>query len=182
MEENTPGQTPTGDTPTSSIAAPEVTTQPAPKNETPVPPRTPPAVIITLLLIFPPAAWIVMWNDKTYHRWFAYLLFLSGIFSLLYIAVFYFSVGTQITALYNSLGEVTTSDPQAILVSIAGSIVFAILQILFAFFLFRYLKHHDALNKGLLFVSLMLLALSVAVSLIPVVMTIQSVYSITASF
>lgn len=36
-------------------------------------------LIVILLWLFAPAAWIVMWKDKRYHSWFPTLLYMNGV-------------------------------------------------------------------------------------------------------
>ena len=44
--------------------------------------ETPFFLVLLLLVFFPPAAWYVMWKEEEYHRWFAYLIGLYGLLTI----------------------------------------------------------------------------------------------------
>lgn len=143
----------------------------------PLPTRTPRSIIVFLLLVLPPLAWFFMWIDKTCHHWFSKMLIISGLFSLIFIGLFYLTVGVQTRQLNSALGTDNTGAQQVIMFSLLGGIAAALLQIVLGLFIHYYLKHHEALNKLLLFFCVVLLSASLAIAVIPPLMTIHTIYS-----
>lgn len=45
--------------------------------------ETPLFLVLLLLVFFPPAAWHVMWKEKDYHRWFAWLIGIYGLLTII---------------------------------------------------------------------------------------------------
>src|SRR5438045_873443 len=93
-----------------------------PADKAAIPARTPASMIIFLLLAFPPAAWFLMWIDKSYHHWFAKLLILSGAAALAYTIFSYATIGIQITELYKSLGVQNTNEGTIRTATILGGV------------------------------------------------------------
>jgi hypothetical protein len=135
----------------------------------------PKSLIVLLFFIFPPLAWFFLVIDKSYHTWFPKVLLLSGLISLGFLALSYFSVGTQIEQLYKSLG-VENKDEVLIQLSFMSSIVVAVLQILFAFLVHQYLKKHTSLNKSLLTIVIILLGIGSIIGFLPLLITLNSLY------
>lgn len=170
-------------TPPAQVVPPQVQTAAIPvsaaaKNPT----RTPRSIIVFLLLVLPPLAWFFMWIDKTYHHWFAKMLIVSGLLSLVFLAFFYFTVGVQTTQLYNALGMKNMDAEQMIRFSMLGGAAAALLQIVLGVFIHYYLQHHGALTKPLLLLTVVLLSVSLAIAVLPPLMTIQTIYSALYAF
>ncbi len=182
MEQNPPA--PDG-TPTQPLQ-PQPTPIPQPKAdrspaETPqapqLPSRTPRSVIVFLLLVFPPLAWILMAIDKTYHHWLVKILGISGVLTLAFLLFFYVTVVMQLSVLYEQLGISDAADDRIFL--FGGTI--AVLQILLSLYLHHFLKKHLSLTLLQLIIVSLLFFAALAVALIPPLLTIQNIYSISPS-
>lgn len=96
----------------------------------------PPLVIVGLIWFFPPAAWYLMWKDKTYHSWFAYLLWIFGGATLVFVFVQSAFVIPKLMYLYSEFNASVPSPwPMAI---ISGAIGLA--QVLFGAYLRQQFK------------------------------------------
>ena len=74
--------------------------------------ETPLFLVLLLLVFFPPAAWYVMWKEKDYHRWFAWLIGIYGLFTLIGSLLIRFVLIPYSDKLYTSLGlEQPTISP-----------------------------------------------------------------------
>jgi len=167
---------------TPPVQPPVAQTQVAAVPVKPLPTRTPRSIIIFLLLVLPPLAWFLMWIDKTYHHWFSKILIVSGISSLIFLGFFYFTVGVQTRQLYHALGMKGADSQQMIIFSMLGGMAAALLQLVLGLFIHYYLKHHEALSKLLLLLSVVLLSVALAIAVIPPLMTVQTIYSALYAF
>lgn len=147
-----------------------------------LPARTPRSVIVTLLLVFPPAAWLFMAMDKTYHHWLVKVLYVSGLITLCFLAFFYFTVGVQLTELYTALGIEDSVNLDFTIGSMLAGGIFAVLQIVFAFFCHRYLNKHRSLNSIQLITIVVLLTSALVIAILPPLITIQGIYSLSGQF
>lgn len=74
--------------------------------------ETPFFLVILLLVFFPPAAWYVMWKEKHYHRWFAWLIGFYGLLTIIGSLVMRVILIPFSDSLYASLGlEQPTVSP-----------------------------------------------------------------------
>lgn len=143
--------------------------------------RTSRSLIVILLFVFPPLAWFFMMADKTYHHWLIKVLFLSGIITLCLLLLFYFVIGIQITELYDLLGLQHALDIEILRGSMLAGAVFAVLQIAFALYCHQYLKHHGELHHFQLVIITILFVSALAIAILPPIMTIFAIYTLTVS-
>jgi hypothetical protein len=137
--------------------------------------RTPASMIIFLLLVFPPAAWFLIWIDKTYHHWFGKILIFSGIFAIIITLSSFATIGTQTDQLYASLGVKNSNAALITLTNYLG-VVFALLQIFFGIYIQRIMRHKNSLSRTELCITVLLLATSLYVALIPSLLVFQDIY------
>lgn len=162
--------------PTPPVQKPPTTSPPeaalSPQQETS---RVSRSLIVFLLLVLPPVAWIFMWTDKSYHHWFGKLLIVSGILALVITLFSFATIGTQVNQLYASLGVKSTNASLITLTNYVGA-GFALLQVAFGIYLQRTMKKQDSLNRVELLITLLLLASSLYVALIPSILVFQDIF------
>lgn len=139
--------------------------------------RTPRSLVVFLLLVFPPLAWVFMWRDRTYHHWFVKILIISGIISLLFLAYFYFAFYLQVPG-RNNISLRNTDEALLITVGMILGAISALLQILFALYLHRLFKKNGYLSHiQLTFITIFLLV-NIYISTIAPLIIIDSVYDL----
>lgn len=93
-------------------------------------------LIVALIWIFPPAAWYLMWKDKTYHSWFAYLTWIFGGATLLIVFLQSAIVIPKMMNLYSDF-SVSVPNPWPTVI-ISGA--FGLAQIIFGIYLYQQVK------------------------------------------
>ena len=97
-------------------------------------------VIVLLLWLFAPGAWYLMWKDKTYHSWFAPLLFVNGIVVGFMVITQAFVVIPWISRLYDYYG--IHPLPFFSSVMALSIVLFAIIQIIYGYHIRKIAKKH----------------------------------------
>ena len=136
------------------------------KTELPPMPQTGshPFLIIALLLTFPPLAFIRMWKEPPYHRWFAYFLGITGIISVVLPIAFMIYITPKLVTLYHDFGR-TYDVPQnntTSLIAIASGII----QLIIGVWVFYKTRGKQALGKFTLIVTVILVSMGLVVAFI----------------
>jgi len=144
---------------------------------------THPLAIVLLLIIFVPAALYLMYKQKRYHRWFAYLLWIEAGLSIIFFAILAIMILPHLLSLYQNLNIPYPKINLYIAVIVLGTV--SITQIIVGILLFRKAKEPGFSYKKLLYTAIALLIFNmlfggygVFSSLISIVMPI---YNITNS-
>lgn len=140
------------------------------------PARTPEWIIVMLLFVFPPIAWVLMWKEKRYHAWFVKILIISGLITIVSSIAFYFTTVPYLTQLYASLNVENTNEEAIVLGNILG-ILLSVLQILYALYLRRRLKKNGKLSLVEYLICIVLLIVNLYVALIGPLLIAQSLYA-----
>lgn len=118
------------------------------KNQVSQSPHVPPLVIILLLLTFQPVALYLMYREKRYHRWFAYLLWVYAVMQLILFVSQAIFIYPQLAVLYKNF-----STPQPT-INIYSSLLFlcvlSIVEIFAGILLFKKTKEPFSSYKVLL--------------------------------
>ena len=108
--------------------------------------------VLLLLVFFPPAAWYVMWKEKDYHRWFAWLIGIYGLFTLIGSLLIRFVLIPYSDKLYTSLGlEQPTISPFSF---VNYYFVLGIVEIILALVLYIISRKYEKVPKAWLIIGL----------------------------
>lgn len=118
--------------------------------------ETPFFLVLLLLIFFPPAAWYIMWREKEYHRWFAYLIGLYGVLTIIGSIIIQLVLIPQSVKIYQELGLIQPKISPFSFVPIY--IVLGILELTLAALLFVIGRKHTDLPKNWLIIGLIALA------------------------
>lgn len=121
--------------------------------------QTPKWIVILLLIIFPPASWYIMCKEKIYHRWFPVIIIIYSCSILLTTGSIMFLVLPNMLKLYENL-ELPNPIDLYIYPIIITLIVLVIIQILFSFYLKKYIENNGVLSKNLLIITIIFLILN----------------------
>ena len=102
-----------------------------------------PLLVILLILVFPPAAWYLLWRDTTYHRWFTYLLLVYGILTVAFSGVLIFVVMPKLSQLYS---QFEPAGPPSQVIGYLG-LFYGGVQLALAAYLSRFLTLHPRLEN-----------------------------------
>ncbi|OGM26375.1 hypothetical protein A3D00_04425 [Candidatus Woesebacteria bacterium RIFCSPHIGHO2_02_FULL_38_9] len=114
-------------------------------------------LVVALLWIFAPMAWVLMWQDKRYHTWFPTLLWINGIIFTIVFTTQAFLILPKLTyfyAKYNIHSLPRFNNAIAIFL-----IIFAVFQIIFGFHLKKKIQKKGKIldhYMGIIFVILSL--------------------------
>lgn len=134
--------------------------------------QTPKWIVALLLLVFPPAAWYIMWKEKQYHRWFSVIIMIYSCALLLTIVNFVLFVAPQMLKMYQDM-EIPNHFAPYIYPAVICLIAFSIIQIGYSLYIKRYVEKYGELSTNLLVITVAILILGyLFYSLVPGIMSI----------
>ncbi|GEM_PF-6533007 len=113
-------------------------------------------LVIFLILVFPPAAFYILWKYKGYHSWFPHLMWLSGILLFIYTLLINFFLLP-----YVSRALISSGNPNAAVGRgwIYVLLVFFIGQSIFGFYLRVIFKNKGDISRLMMALSIFLFGL-----------------------
>ncbi|MDO8486749.1 MAG: hypothetical protein Q7S45_00430 [Candidatus Curtissbacteria bacterium] len=106
-------------------------------------------LVIFLILIFPPAAFYILWKYKGYHSWLAGLIWTAGLIILVYTLALNFLVLPYITRAISVAGVGALAGDNK---WVWALLIFSIAQIIFGFYLRRVFKQQGDITRWMMIV------------------------------
>lgn len=129
-------------------------------------------IVVLLLLVFPPAAWYIMWKERQYHRWFSVVIMIYSCALLLTIVNFVLFVVPQMLKMYQDM-EIPNQFAPYIYPAVICLTAFSIIQIGYSLYIKRYVEKYGKLSTNLLVITVSILILGyLFYSLVPGIMSI----------
>lgn len=106
---------------------------------------TPVWLVYVLLFIFPPAAWFIIWKYRKFHFLFPIILWVYSGTTLLFFLIQAIFIVPKMLSIY---AEFNTEIPRIGITAVYGGIIFTLLEIIFAFYLFKKNKTGGGIPKA----------------------------------
>lgn len=167
---------------TQSLPNPSIiTSQDLPTTNRSLKPSNPAWSVFLILLVCPPAGWYLMYKDKRFHSWFAYLLWFSALIPILIYAVEAVFILPKLITLYESLN--VPFPATNIYISLAVLSLISISEIIIGFILSKKTRERDTSYKKILNTAIIVLFLNLLFGgyaiAYPILSIITPIYNLT---